>query len=237
MADDDAVSFIFGLHINWTILSEKVEREKVMVEAKKEEDAKALRELNEKRQREKEKKKHIIEKNECKEIENECPEATVTVATSSSDNTLMANNDECVSMKPKKLRTQSTSSSSSSSLVTKQVKVTVLENESKNSTPEIKNITKKKRMIIDDDNDDVLADAAPTTILQERQPLSEINPSLEIDPTDSSKSQSFSQEDVVWECHICTYMNDENDPLACAMCNAARRRKPLIRVKKHKNMI
>ena len=103
----------------------------------------------------------------------------------------------------------------------------------------IKNITKKKRMIIDDDNDDVLVHAEPTNILQERQPLSEINsnPSVDVDPTDSSKSQSFSQEDVVWECHICTYMNDENDPLACAMCSAARRRKPLIRAKKHKNMI
>ena len=80
MADDDAISFIFGLHINWTILSEKVEREKVMVEAKKEEDARALRELNEKRQREREKKKVVNEKALCSEPENECVVAAAPVA-------------------------------------------------------------------------------------------------------------------------------------------------------------
>lgn len=49
MADDDSISFVFGLSVTWTLLSERVEREKESESIRKEEEARARQELNEQR--------------------------------------------------------------------------------------------------------------------------------------------------------------------------------------------
>ena len=136
-------------------------------------------------------------------------EEPATAATSCSDSMVTDGNEQATSIKPQatsikpqatsikaqatSIKPQATSIKPQATSPTKQVTV-----ESVNSSPEIKKAPKKKRAILDDGSDDELVDAKATSVVRERKPLGEIcsNTSVEVVPTDTSKPQSFSQEEV-----------------------------------------
>lgn len=228
MADDSAVSFVFGLEVNWDLLQAKVAETREADELRKEEVRKALEELNRKRAA----RKGSRETNDFEEQDELCS---------------ALNHDELAEVLPtgvpkKKHKNSKATPKRDASAVVSARRAAVITIDDSESDAEMEiafptenvEIPQRKSAIVDDD--DEFSRSEDSVSINPVEPVPsvglELNAnSLGIDLPNpvviSKKGKEASQNSVggaesensqsAWSCSRCTYENDA-DVMECGMC-------------------